>query len=110
MPIRGDRLREIREQRGVSQTELAQRCNIGEKGIWRYENGQGDPSADILARIARELDASADYLLGLTETPQSKLNDSLRSDEKDLLLAYDTGDSAALFELITKRLKALSKQ
>lgn len=110
MPIRGDRLRETREQRGISQTELAQRCNIGEKGIWRYENGQGDPSADILARIARELDTSADYLLGLAPIPQGKLNDSLRGDEKELLLAYNAGDSAALFELITKRLKELTKQ
>lgn len=107
MPIRGDRIREIRERRGMSQTELGTRCGIGEKGIWRYENGQGDPSADILARIARELDSSADYLLGLSDRPQGNLHDQLRDDEYALLTAYNNGNSKALFEIITAQLKKL---
>ena len=109
MPVKGDRIREMREDQGMSQTELAQRCGLGEKGIWRYENGQGDPSADVLARISRELDISADYLLGLSDKPQGTLHDELRDDERKLLLAYNNGDSKALFEIITERLKKLSE-
>ncbi len=109
MPVNGDRIREIREGRGMSQTELAQRCGLGEKGIWRYENGQGDPSADILTRIARELDISADYLLGLSDKPQGNLHDELRGDERALLVAYNNGDSKALFKIIAERLKGLSE-
>jgi transcriptional regulator with XRE-family HTH domain len=63
--MRGDRLREIREQRHISQRELAARCGIGERQIWRYENGESEPSASHVAKIARELFISADYLLGL---------------------------------------------
>lgn len=63
--MRGDRLKEIREQRRISQRELAARCGIGEKQIWRYENNESEPSAGHLFKIARELFISADYLLGL---------------------------------------------
>jgi len=110
MPIRGDRLRDARDQRGLSQAELSERCAIGEKGIWRYENGQGDPSADILGRIARELDVSADYLLGLADNPLGKLSDDLRPDEQQLLRAYNAGDSKTLFEVITERLKHIPQK
>jgi transcriptional regulator with XRE-family HTH domain len=37
--------------------------------IWRYEAGKTDPSGDVLARMARILDVSVDYLLGLTNDP-----------------------------------------
>lgn len=64
--MRGDRLREARQ---LTQRELAARCGLGEKQIWRYENNESDPTGDYVARIARELEVSADYLLGLAEKP-----------------------------------------
>lgn len=63
------RLREARERFQLSQRELAARCGMGEKQVWRYENGESEPSADHLARLARQLSVSADYLLGLVDSP-----------------------------------------
>jgi len=60
------RLREIREQRGMSQHELGQLCRMGINQISRYETGRHEPSATNLIKIARILDVSVDYLLGLT--------------------------------------------
>ena len=67
--VLGTRLRKIREQHGISQRELAQRCEIGIRQIYRYENDKGEPSAGHLAKIARELSVSTDYLLGLVDEP-----------------------------------------
>ena len=65
--MRGDRLKEIRERQDLSQRDLAARCEIGEKQIWRYENGESEPTAGMLIKICHELAVSSDYLLGLVD-------------------------------------------
>lgn len=107
MSLSSTRLRQIREKRGISQSDLAERCQIGEKGIWRYENGQGDPSADILGRIAQVLNISTDYLLGLSDVPEGRYNNALRVDEQSLLVAYNEGNGNVLFVLIADRLREI---
>jgi transcriptional regulator with XRE-family HTH domain len=67
--MRIDRIKEIRELRGYSQDELAKRCNVSTSQIFRIETGKSLPSADTIAQIAKELEVSADYLLGLTDKP-----------------------------------------
>lgn len=86
--MRGDRLREIRELRQYSQRELALRCGLGEKQIFRYENNQNDPSSDHVAKLARELEVTADYLLGLVDDPQGQFKESeLSAMERKLIIA-----------------------
>ncbi len=69
MSLRGDRLRELRLQRGYTQEALAERLDLGIRQIHRYEKHLSDPSSNIVAKIARELNTSSDYLLGLTDNP-----------------------------------------
>ena len=69
----GERLRQARERRGLSQAELARRIETGPNQITRYENGQAEPSTIQLKRLARYLEVTSDYLLGLSDlssTPQ----------------------------------------
>jgi transcriptional regulator with XRE-family HTH domain len=111
MPIRGDRLREARERQGFSQRELAERCHIGESQIFRYENGKGDPSADYLARIARELRVSADWLIGLDEkSPEISLSRTLTPDQLRLLNAYDDADVDTIIDLVKERVGKLVRE
>lgn len=58
-----------REQRGVTQYELGKLIGGSQHQIARYESGERVPQADTLAKIARALECSADYLLGLSEKP-----------------------------------------
>ena len=65
MSIVSDRLRELRGP--TSQSEMARTLGIVRQQWIKYETGQSAPGADILARICRTHDCSADWLLGLDE-------------------------------------------
>jgi len=65
-PGHGDfahRLRELRRQKDLSQTVLAERVQVHSTHISRYERGLSRPSADTLKRLADVLGVSGDYLL-----------------------------------------------
>lgn len=59
----GGRIRELREQAGMSQLELANKLGISRTAIARYEGGVSSPSRR-LKELADALDVSTDYLLG----------------------------------------------
>ena len=55
----------IREAAAVTQKELAERLQVYQKDISRWENNELTPNAITLAKICRELNASADEILEL---------------------------------------------
>ena len=59
-----DRLRKLRKDRSLSQTQLGQLVDVHYTHIGRYERGTSRPAADTLNRLAQALDVSGDYLLG----------------------------------------------
>jgi len=71
------RLRNLRKQRNLSQTELGQLANLHYTHIGRFERGASRPSGDTLKRLADALGVTSDYLLdGATnEAAKSKLED-----------------------------------
>ncbi len=102
------RLREIRETKGLTQRELARRCNLGINQINRYENGTSDPISENLKIIAQELEVSTDYLLGLTDDPQGiAAPGDMQPDEREVLDTYRRDGWLGLIRLGGDR---LSKQ
>lgn len=59
----GRRLRKARENKEITQAELAKMLNLGESTISFYESGKREPNYGILADIARILNVSPTYLL-----------------------------------------------
>ncbi len=57
------RVRALREKRGLTQTELAERAGTGQAAIARIESGKAVPKLDLLARIATALGAKLDVRL-----------------------------------------------
>ena len=58
-----ERLRDLRKQKDLSQTELGQRAGLHYTHIGRFERGASRPSGDTLKRLADALDVTSDYLL-----------------------------------------------
>ena|SRR5258708_27012797 len=67
MTLQLARIRDRRKALGMSQDDLAERAGTNQGQISRYENAESIPQADVLEAIARGLDCSADWLLGLTD-------------------------------------------
>lgn len=60
----GDRLRKLREERGLTQRQLAERIDVRFPQISRYETGIFMPNAETLVTLADALDVNVDTLLG----------------------------------------------
>ena len=60
----GDRLREIRKERNMSQDEFAQLLGTSKQVLSRYESGQRAPKITLVQAFAQKLNVSTDYLLG----------------------------------------------
>ena len=60
----GDRLKKIREQRELSQTELAASAKLQPAAIGHFEKGRRKPSFANLRQLAKALSVSIDYLSG----------------------------------------------
>ena len=61
----GIRLRQLREERGLSRAALAKKLGVSKETIYRYENNVQSPSLDRTKQIAVILRTSIDYLVGL---------------------------------------------
>lgn len=64
MRFRGDRLKGIREAKGLTLKELGLRSGVHLSRLGRYEAGPDEPRAANLAQIADALEVSSDYVLG----------------------------------------------
>lgn len=68
----GDRLRELREEKGITQKELGRVVSISERVIGYYEaNDRFPKDENILKIIADYFDVSVDYLIGRTSSRKS---------------------------------------
>lgn len=57
------RLRDLRKQKNLSQTELGQLAGLHYTHIGRFERGTSRPSGDALKRVADALGVTSDFLL-----------------------------------------------
>lgn len=86
-----ENLRIIREKRGKSQVNVAVNIGVAQEMISSYESGKAFPSVANLIKLAKYLETSTDYLLGLTSdpTPLKYIDkNSLSEEEIDLLIKY----------------------
>jgi len=84
-----ERIRELRRQKNLSQTEMGKIVGLHYTHISRYERGLSIPASDTLKRLAEGLGVTADYLIeGKTnEVAKAKLED------KDLLQMFKEVES-----------------
>ena len=68
------RIRELREDRDMTQENLAQQLGMKRPQYFRYEQGYRDVPTDVLIRLSEIFGVSTDYILGLTNNPQKPKN------------------------------------
>lgn len=89
----GQRIRAYRESKGLTQEDLADMVGTSQKTISSWENGQV-PNGDMIIRLARALNTSADFILDLTDdpTPSHVPSGNLSPRERAVLAAWRRGD------------------
>ena len=63
----GKKIRECREVKAISQSELARQLNTNHSIIGKYERDEVKPTIDVVKKIAQALDTTVGYLLGEAE-------------------------------------------
>lgn len=64
------RLRDLREDRDLSQRQVAKILGMSQTGYSKYETGENDIPTQVLIRLAHFYGTSVDYLLSLTDQPK----------------------------------------
>ena len=80
MSITANRIKELRKQKKLTQSELAEKINASRMAIANYETDRNNPSYAMLSLIADALDTTVEYL-------QGKTNNALKTPAVD-----DNGD------------------
>ena len=62
-----NRLRELREEKELSQKKLAVMLNMSQTGYSKYETGENDIPTKILIKLAEIYDVSVGYILGVED-------------------------------------------
>ena len=61
------RLRDLREDADLNQTQVAKYLGMSQTGYSKYETGENDIPTQVLIQLARFYDTSVDYILGLSD-------------------------------------------
>ena len=64
------RIRNLREDRDLNQTQVAKMLSMSQTGYSKYETGENDIPTSILIKLSRFYNTSIDYLLGETDNPK----------------------------------------
>ncbi|MGN1423542.1 MAG: helix-turn-helix domain-containing protein [Oscillospiraceae bacterium] len=62
-----ERLKQLRQEAGLTQQQLADKIWMTKASICYYEQGDRIPSPDVLVKLAKVFHVSTDHLLGIEE-------------------------------------------
>ena len=79
----GSRIRELRKNKKMTQTDLANLIHVSQQTITKWENNSTEPSGSAIKAIANIFNVSSDYLLGIDEHENS-VQEAL-----DSVMSYD---------------------
>lgn len=83
------RLRQAREQAGLTQLELAEKLGVTKSAIGNYENGVSSPKWDVLVRIFDVLHVEPNFLYQDSFSPPVSDSVHLTSAQSTLLSSFD---------------------
>ncbi len=63
----GEKLKELRIEKGLTQKQLAEQINSAQSAIYYWESNKQEPTISALKKLCTFFNVSADYLLGLED-------------------------------------------
>ncbi|MBQ8215528.1 MAG: helix-turn-helix transcriptional regulator [Clostridia bacterium] len=86
----GEKLKTLRTEAGMTQTELAKRLSITKSVVSYYELQERTPSPDVLIQLADIFHVTTDYLLGIDHKKMIDVSDLSDEDMHFLLITIET--------------------
>lgn len=90
-----DRLRQLREEAGVSMLQLANAISVSDAAVCKWENGNAEPKVTYLIKLSEFFECTVDYLVGKTNdfgiSQQSEIAPpplKLTNKEKQLIYSF----------------------
>ena len=106
-----NRIKELREERNLTQQELATQIDTSQTNIGRWEKETNEPSASMVVRLADFFSCSIDYLLGREDDFGNIIsvhkNSSLSLEEETMVTLFAKLEPYEK-ETILKQIKALA--
>lgn len=81
-----ERIKELREQNGYTQTTLVKKLGLSRSAINAWEMGLSVPSTQYLVELSKLFRISTDYILGLKKEEEIDISD-LKWEEKEIIYA-----------------------
>lgn len=103
-----NRIKELRQEKGVYQADLAKYLGLKQQTISAYENGTNEPDLKTLSKMSKYFDVSIDYLIGRSNVrdPADKIAQAI-GDEQDLKRFWEEVKKRRELKLLFKQIKDL---
>lgn len=100
--MHGERLKELRLNLRLTQDDIADAVGTTRKTVFSWEKG-AIPNGEFLAKLAKALNTSADFLLGLTDDPRPlhEMHRDLSPAEWEIIHSLRDGDWKNALRLIS---------
>ena len=99
------RLKMLRKKKKLTQTELASKVGTTQGTVGKWENGKLEPNLEKVVELAKELEATTDYLLGFNDINSYDLPDEEVED-----LGQSKEETLTMFREDSIRLKNMFKE
>jgi len=92
-------LKKLRDKKGLSQTQLANKLHVAQNTVSNWETGNREPDWEMMSVIANFFGVTMDFLLGRTETK----NTSFVAETKGTFSIAETNEVDEILEALHKR-------
>ena len=124
MPTFGERLSELRKEKGLSQSELGKLFKLGQSTIGMYETNKREPDVTTIKKFSDYFNVGLDYIMGRTnvreynkdpdEPTPAEVEDVIRKADLQFngapLDEYDKEDIIEFIKVVLKRSKKRDRQ
>ena len=92
----GERLKQIRKTKGLSQQELADQLGVHFSHLNRMENGRAEPSFEVIKQLTDIFAINADYFFQDSDGTEPLIQNKNLAEKIRLISTLDDADQAAL--------------